>query len=85
MAQSNKEWDETCEQCIRELKIDCRLNCLPLQHPKKHIATAEDAMQINLMPQLRPSSGYENTVTAMDVFLPTYHLTRTLKQLAGHH
>ena len=28
----------------------------------------DDAMQIDLLPNLPPSGGYENIITAMDVF-----------------
>ena len=40
----------------------------PLQNPNELITAPEDAMQIDLVPGLPPSGGYENIVTAMDVF-----------------
>ena len=40
----------------------------PLQNPNEHITAPEDAMQIDLVPELPPSGGYTNIVTAMDVF-----------------
>ena len=58
----------SCEQCIRESRIDCSLTRPPLQNPSEHITAPEDAMQIDLVPELPPSGGYENIVTAMDVF-----------------
>ena len=58
----------SCEQCIRESRIDCSLTRLPLQNPNEHITAPEDAMQIDLVPELPPSGGYENIVTPMDVF-----------------
>ena len=57
----------SCEKCIRELRINPRLT-LPLQNPNEHITTPEDAMKIDLVPGLPPSGGYENIVTAMDIF-----------------
>ena len=57
-----------CEQCIKESRIDRSLTRLPLQNPNEHITAPEDAMQIDLVPELPPSGGYENIVTAMDVF-----------------
>ena len=39
-----------------------------LQNPNEHIIAPEYAMQIDLVPELSPSGGYENIVTAMDVF-----------------
>ena len=68
MAQLIKEWVMSCEQCIRESQIDRSLTRPPLQNPNGHIIAPEDAMQIDLVPELPPSGGYENIVTAMDVF-----------------
>ena len=68
MAQLIKEWITSCEQCIREPRIDRSLTRFPLQNPNEHITAPEDAMQIDLVPELRPSGGYENIVTAMDLF-----------------
>ena len=58
----------SCEQCIRESRIDRSLTRPPLQNPNLHITAPEDAMQIDLVPELPPSAGYENIVTAMDEF-----------------
>ena len=68
MAQLIREWVMSCEQCIRESRIDPSLTHLPLQNPNEHITAPEDAIQIDLVPELPPSGGYENIVTAMDVF-----------------
>ena len=68
MAQLFREWVMSCEQCIRESRIDCSFTRPPLQNPNEHITAPEDAMQIDLVPELTPSGGYENIVTAMDVF-----------------
>ena len=67
MAQLIREGVMSCEQCIRESRIDRSLNRPPLQNPNEHITAPEDAMQIDLVPELPPSGGYENIVTAMDV------------------
>ena len=58
----------SCEQCLRESRIDRSLTRPPLQNPNEHITAPEDAIQIDLVPELPPSGGYENIVTAMDVF-----------------
>ena len=68
MAQLIREWVMSCEQCIRESRIDPSLTRPPLQNPNEHITAPEDAIQIDLVPELRPSGDYENIVTAMDVF-----------------
>ena len=70
MAQLIREWVMACEQCIRESRIDRSLTRPPLQNPKEHITAPEDAMQIDLVPELPPSCGYESIVTAIDVFSP---------------
>ena len=68
MAQLIREWVMSCEQCIRESRIDRSLTHPSLQNPNEHIVAPEDAMQIDLVLELPPSGGYENIVTAMDVF-----------------
>ena len=68
MAQLIREWVMSCEQCIRESRIDHSLTRPPLQNPNEDITAPEDAIQIDLVPGLPPSGGYENIVTAMDVF-----------------
>ena len=67
MAQLIREWVMSCEQCIRESRIDRNLTRPPLQNPNEHITAPEDPMQFDLVPELPPSGGYENIVTAMDV------------------
>ena len=39
-----------------------------MRNPNEHITAPENAMQIDLVPELGPSGGYENLVKAMDVF-----------------
>ena len=68
VAQLIREWVMSCEQCIRESRVDHNLTRPPLQNPNEHITAPGDAMQIDLVPELPLSGGYENIVTAMDVF-----------------
>ena len=68
MAQLIREWVMSCEQSIKESRIDRSLTRPPLQNPNEHITAPEDAMQIDSVPELPPSGGNENIVTAMDVF-----------------
>ena len=68
MAQLFREWVLSCEQCLRESRNNPRLTRPPLQNPNEYITAPEDGMQINLVPGLPPSGGYENIVTAIDVF-----------------
>ena len=67
-AQIIREWVESCEQCIRKSRIHRNLTRPTLQNPNEHITAPEDAMQIDLFPELPPSGGYENIVAAMDAF-----------------
>ena len=58
----------SCGQCFRESRIE-RSHTRPLlQNPNEHITAHEDAMHIDLVPEVPPFGGYENIVTAMDVF-----------------
>ena len=68
MAQLIREWVISCEKCIRESRIDPSLTRPPLQNPNEHITAPENAIQIDLVPEIPPSGGYENIVTVMDVF-----------------
>ena len=68
MAQLIREWVMSCEQCIRKSRIDRSFTRHPMQSPNEHVTAPEDAMQFDLVPELLPSGGYENIVTAMDVF-----------------
>ena len=68
MAQLITEWVMSCEKCIGELRMNSQLARPPLQNPNENINAPEYAMQIDLVPGLPPSGGYENIVTAMDVF-----------------
>ena len=68
MAQFSREWIMSCDQCIKESRIDYSLKRLPQQNPNEHINAPEDAMQTDLVPKLPPSGDYEKIVTAMGVF-----------------
>ena len=68
MAQLIREWVLSCENCLKESRINPRLTRPPLQNPNEYITAPEDAMQFDLVPGLPPSGGSENIVPAMDVF-----------------
>ena len=80
MAQLIREWVVSCEQCTKAARVDRSLTRLPLQNPNDDITTPEEAMQIDLVPELPPSGGYENIVTAMDVFSRILFAYRTSNQ-----
>ena len=58
----------SCEQFIREARIDHSLTRPPLQNPNEQITAPKAAMQIDFVSEWAPSGGYENFVTDMDVF-----------------
>ena len=68
MAQLIRQWNTSCEQCLGESRINTQLTRPPLKNLNEYITAPETAMQIDLMPGLPPSGGYENTMTAMNVF-----------------
>ena len=68
MAKLIRDWVMSREQCIKESRIAPCLTHPPLQNPKEYITVPEDAMQVDLVRGLPLSGGYENIVTAMDVF-----------------
>ena len=57
MAQLIREWVMSCEQCLRESRINPRLTRSPLQNPNEYITAPEDAMQLDLVPGLPPYGG----------------------------
>ena len=68
MAKLIRQWVVSCEQCIGESRVEARLTRPALQNPSEHITAPEDAVQIDLVPELPQFGGCENIVTAMDVF-----------------
>ena len=68
MAQLFKEWDISSKQCIGGSRIDQSFAPPPLPNLTEHITAPQDAMQVDLVPELHPSGGYEIIVAAMDVF-----------------
>ena len=68
MAKLIRQSVTSCKQCIRKSRVDHRLTQPALQNPRELITAPEYAMQIDLVPELPTSGGYENIVTATDVF-----------------
>ena len=64
-----KKWVQGCEICIKD-KRTANASITPelLNLPEWDLGP-EDALQIDLLPNLPPSGGYENIITALDVFL----------------
>ena len=63
-----KKWLQGCEICIKDGRIpNSSITPELLNLPEWNVGP-EDAMQIDLLPNLPASGGYENIITAMDVF-----------------
>ena len=58
----------SCEQGIRVSRIDHSLAGRPVRNANEHLTAPESAKKIDMLPELPPSCGYENIVTAKDVF-----------------
>ena len=64
----NKNWVQGCEICIKDKRIaNASITPELLNLPEWDLGP-EDALQIDLLPNLPPSGGYENIITALDVF-----------------
>ena len=63
-----KKWVQGCETCIKDKRIK-NLSITPelLNLPEWDLGQ-EDALQIDLLPNLPSRGGYENTIMALDVF-----------------
>ena len=68
MVKHVKKWVEGCEQCARDKRVPNATITPELLNLPEWDLGPEDAMQIDLLPNLPPSGGYENVLTAIDVF-----------------
>ena len=68
MAKHVKKWVEGCEECARDKRVpNATITPEILNLPDWDLGP-ENAMQIDSLPNLPPSGGYENVLTASDVF-----------------
>ena len=63
-----RNWVRDCEICIQDKRIKNTRNTPELIHIPEWDLRPEDLMQIDLLPELPPIRGYENIITAIDVF-----------------
>ena len=63
-----RNWVRDCEMCIQGKRINNTRIAPELIHIPEWDLGLEDLMQIDLLPELPPSGGYENIITAIDVF-----------------
>ena len=67
LAKHIRQWVINCEDCIKNKRIDNSRLKTPLLNCPEWDLGPEDALQIDVLPNLPPSGGYENVITAMDV------------------
>ena len=63
-----KNWVRDCEICIQDNRINNTRRTPESTHIPEWDIEPEDFMQIDLLPEIPPSGGYENIITAIDVF-----------------
>ena len=63
-----KKWVEVCAQCAKDKRVPNAAITPELLNLPEWDFGPEDAMQIDLLPNLPPIGGYENVLTAIDVF-----------------
>ena len=68
IAKHVKKRVEGCEQCVRDKRVPNATITPELLNSPDWDLGPEDAMQIDLLPNRPPSGGYENVLTAIDVF-----------------
>ena len=68
MAKHVKKWVEGCEECARDKRVPNATITPELLILSERDLGPEDAMQIDLLPNLPPSGGFENVLTAIDVY-----------------
>ena len=78
MAKHGKKWEDGCEQCAKDKRVPNATITPELPNLPEWDLGPEEAMQIDLFPNLPPSRGYETVLTAIDDFsryLSAYSLT----------
>ena len=68
MAKHVKKWVEGCETCARDKRVPNNAITSELLNLSEWDLGPEDAMQIDLLPNLPTSGGYQTVMTAIDVF-----------------
>ena len=63
-----KKWVHGCEICIQDKRINNASITPELLILPEWDLSPEDALQIERLPNLPPNGGYENIITALDVF-----------------
>ena len=76
IAKHVKKWVQGCETCARDKRVPNNTITPEILNLSEWYLGPEDAMQIDLLPNLPASGGYQALMTAIDVFQDTYLPTR---------
>ena len=79
MAKYIKKWVSNCQVCIQTKRINNDLLRTELLNCPEWDLGPEDILQMDILPNLPPSGGYDHIITAIDVFsryLLAYPVTR---------
>ena len=83
MAKYIKKWVSNCQVCIQTKRINNDLLRTELLNCPEWDLGSEDILQMDILPNLPPSGGYDHIITAIDVFsrylfaYPVTHITAT--------
>ena len=66
--QKSSKWAQECEVCIKDKRIKNTAITPELLNLPAWDLGREDALQIDISPNPPPSGGYENIITALEVF-----------------
>ena len=79
MAKNIKKWVSNCQSCIQTKRINNDLLRTELLNCSEWDFGLKDILQMDILPNLPPSGGYDHIITAIDVFskyLFAYPVTR---------
>ena len=68
LAKRIKQWEMQCEDCTRYKRINNNQIRPKMINNTEHILGPVDILEINTLPNLPNSAGYQNIVTMIDVF-----------------
>ena len=68
LANRNRQWVMQCEVCIKYKRINGRQIRPKMINNTEHVLGPEDILEIDILPNLPNSAGFQNIVTMIDVF-----------------
>ena len=76
LAKRIRQWVMRCEDCIKYKRINNSQIRPKMINNTEHVLGPEDILEIDILPNLPNSAGYQNIVTMIDVFHATYSHTQ---------